>query len=84
MNLIHVDVTGMDDATRQMFELVAWKFAQQDEMIRRLDVRQQRTQRQVEAARADIDLSTDQITRLMARMDALEAKMSGEESDRSD
>jgi hypothetical protein len=74
-HVIHVDISGMDETTRQAFELMAWKFAQQDEMIRRLDVRQQRTQRQVEAARADLDLSTDQISKLMERMDALEAKM---------
>jgi hypothetical protein len=66
----HVDVSGLDEATRQMFEIMAWKFAQQDEAIRRLDVRQQRTQRQLAAA---VSATSGEMAELRARLEKLEA-----------
>jgi hypothetical protein len=70
----HVDVSGLDETTRQMFEIMAWKFTQQDEAIRRLDVRQQRMQRQVDAAVSVTQQTSDEVAALRARLEKLEAE----------
>jgi hypothetical protein len=70
----YVDVSGLDEATRQMFEIMAWKFGQQDEVIRRLDVRQQRMQRQVEAAASAAEHTSGEIASLRARLEKLESE----------
>lgn len=69
----YVDVSGLDEATRQMFETMAWKFQQQDEAIRRLDVRQRRMQRQVEAAASAQEHTQEELAGLRARLEKLEA-----------
>jgi hypothetical protein len=70
----YVDVSALDDDTRQMFEIMAWKFGQQDEAIRRLSVKQNRMQRQVEAAVSASQQTSDELTELRARLEKLEGE----------
>jgi O6-methylguanine-DNA--protein-cysteine methyltransferase len=70
----YVDVSGLDEATRQMFETMAWKFSQQDEAIKRLDVRQQRMQKQVEAAVSAQEHTQEELAELRARLEKLEGE----------
>lgn len=72
-HVVNVDLNGVDDATRSLFEAMAWKFAQQDETIHRLDVRQRRHERQLAAAQADHQQTQDQLTALGERLARLEA-----------
>lgn len=70
----YVDLSGLDEATRQMFETMAWKFGQQDEAIRRLDVRQKRMQRQVEAAMSAQEHTQEELAELRSRLEKLESE----------
>jgi hypothetical protein len=69
----YADLSLVDDATRAVFEAMAWKFVQQDEVIHRLDVRQKRHERQLKAAVSAQQQTTDQITELQERLAKLEA-----------
>jgi hypothetical protein len=70
----YVDVSALDADTRQMFEIMAWKFQQQDDAIRRLSVKQNRMQRQVEAAMSVQEQTNDQLAELRARLEKLESE----------
>jgi hypothetical protein len=62
-----------------MFEIMAWKFGQQDEAIRRLSVKQNRMQRQVEAAVSTSQQTSDELTQLRERLEKLEAERKNDE-----
>lgn len=70
----NADLSQVDEATRNLFEAMAWKFAQQDEVIHRLDVRQKRHERQLEAAVSAQQQTADQLTELARRLEKLEAE----------
>lgn len=70
----YVDVTGLDPDTRQMFEIMAWKFGQQDDAIRRLSVKQKRMQRQVDVAVSTSQQTVDELAQLRERLEKLEAE----------
>jgi len=68
----YVDVSALDESTRQMFEIMAYKFGQQDEAIRRLDVRHKRMERQVETAISASQRTAEELEGLKTRLAALE------------
>jgi hypothetical protein len=69
----YADLAGLDDATRTLFEAMAWKFGQQDEMLRRLDVRQKRHERQLKAVVGTQEETAQQLDDLRERLAKLEA-----------
>ena len=73
-HVIHADLAGLDPDTRAVFEAMAWKFTQQDEAIRRLDVRQRRHERQLAAAQSAHQQTQEQLTDLAVRLARLEAE----------
>jgi len=68
----YVDMEGMDPGTRDMFLLMADRFARQDEIIRRLDVRQARQERQVREITVKHMHTEEQLADLQARLARLE------------
>lgn len=74
----YVDLSEVDDATRAIFEAMSWKFAEQDEAIRRLDVRAQRHERQLQAAASSQEHTDTQLADLQARLAKLEAERNEE------
>lgn len=70
--VVFVDASGMDQATRALFEIAATRLAQQDEAIRRLDMRQRKLDRQVAAATSAQQVAGDKIAELLSRVEALE------------
>jgi len=70
----HADLSDVDEATRALFEAMAWKFAQQDEVIHRLDVRQKRHERQLQAAVSAQKQTEGQLADLRARLEKLEGE----------
>lgn len=75
----YVDVSALDADTRQMFEIMAWKFGQQDEAIRRLSVKQKRMQRQVEAAVSISEQTSGELEELRKRLEKLESERETED-----
>lgn len=73
-HIINVDLASVDDATRAIFEAMAWKFEQQDEALHRLDVRARRHERQLQAAATHQEQTEQQLAELAARL----AKLEGE------
>lgn len=71
-HVIHVDMSELAPDIRLLFEAAAFKFAEQEEALRRLDIRQQRQQQQIAAAASGLERTADQIARLEARLAALE------------
>lgn len=69
----YADLSGLDDATRAVFEAMAWKFAEQDEALHRLDVRTKRHERQLQAAITAHQETAQQLTNLQDRLTRLEA-----------
>ena len=69
----YADTAALDEPTRALFEAMAWKFAAQDEAIRRLDVRAQRHERQLQAAASGLQQTEAQLARLQERLEKLEA-----------
>jgi hypothetical protein len=69
----NADLSTVDDATRAIFEAMAWKFEQQDEALRRLDVRARRHERQLKAATSAQAQTEAQMADLAARLAKLEA-----------
>jgi hypothetical protein len=72
-HVTHADLANLDPDTRAVFEAMAWKFEQQDEALRRLDVRARRHERQLAAAQSAQQQTSVQMTELAARLAALEA-----------
>lgn len=72
-HVVNASLDGLDDATRALFEAAAWKFAQQDEALHRLDVRQRRHERQLAAAQLAQEQTQEQLTDLAERLTRLEA-----------
>jgi hypothetical protein len=70
----YVDLASLDAPTKMIFEAMAWKFAEQQEAIRRLDVRQKRQQKQIEAVAASTEMTAEQMTDLQRRLARLEAE----------
>ena len=73
-HVVHVDLEGVDDATKALFEAMAWKFEQQDEALHRLDVRARRHERQLQAAATHQEQTNQQLSELAARLARLEAE----------
>lgn len=70
----YTNLAALDPDTRQMFEIMAWKFGQQDDAIRRLSVKQKRMQRQVDAAVSTSQHTVDELAQLRERLEKLEAE----------
>jgi hypothetical protein len=70
----HVDLTGVDSETRRAFEIVAQAFALQADFNRRLDIRQKRLEKQVNAAMSAQQANADELADLRARLERLEAE----------
>ena len=64
----------MDAATRDIFEAMAWKFAEQDDALRRLDVRQRRHEQQLKNAVSSQAHTAEQIAERQERLAKLEAE----------
>lgn len=77
-HVVNADLDSVDDATRALFEAMAWKFEQQDEAMRRLDVRQRRLERQNAAVATHAEQTTAEVADLAARLARLEAERAGE------
>jgi hypothetical protein len=73
-HVVNASLDGLDPDTRAVFEAMAWKFSQQDEAIRRLDVRQQRHERQLAAARSAHEQTAEQLADIASRLARLEAE----------
>jgi hypothetical protein len=69
----YADLASVDEATRNLFEAMAWKFAQQDEVIHRLDVRQKRHERQLQATVSAQEETAQQLADLRERLARLES-----------
>ncbi len=69
----YVDTSGLDEDTRHMFEVMAWKFGQQDEAIRRLNVAKNRMQRQLDAVSSG-KADKGELDALRERLEKLEAQ----------
>lgn len=70
--VVHVDLNGLDAATRAAFDVVARAFNMQLDLTRRLDVNQRRLAESVAAIQDQTARSADQIAELQARLDRLE------------
>lgn len=70
--VVYVDLSGVDEQTRQGFELVAHAFAMQADFNRRMDVSQKRLKRQVEAAMSATESTAEELAELRARLERLE------------
>jgi hypothetical protein len=70
----HVDLAGVDDETRRAFELVVVALARVAEFNQRLDIRQKKLERQVEAAQSAQEHTSEELADLRARLEKLEAE----------
>lgn len=70
----NVDLHGVDDATRAIFEAMAWKFEQQDEALHRLDVRARRHERQLQAVATHQEQTAAELAALAERLARLETE----------
>lgn len=71
---VNVDLSGVDEATRQALDTVARAFALQMEFNRRFDVRQQRLEEALSTVNKKAERSQEEIAELRARLDRLEGK----------
>lgn len=69
----HVDLSGLDPEMRRAFEVVAIAFRMQADFNQRLDIRQKKLERQVEAAASVQEHTSEEIAQLRLRLDRLEA-----------
>ena len=69
----YTNLNELDDTTRALFEVMALKFGQQDEMLSRLDVRQKRHERQLQAVVGTQEETAQQLAELQERLAKLEA-----------
>lgn len=67
-----IDLSTLDPTTRELFELAALKFQQQDEAIRRIESSQRRQARRISAAETALSLNDQQLAELQARVEKLE------------
>lgn len=68
----HVDLNDLEPETRKAMLLVAQAFATQREFMRRMDVRQKRLEKAVEAMSEKHDRTSDEVSELRARLERLE------------
>lgn len=74
--VVHVDLSGLDPATRKTFEVVAQAFAMQMDLNRRVDIRQKRLEEAVASVNEKHDRSAEEIEELKARLARLEERNS--------
>lgn len=70
--VVHVDLSGMDVETRRAFAVVGQAFAMQQDMMRRMDVRQSRLEEAVAATVEKQERSAEELAELRARLERLE------------
>jgi len=70
----HVDLSGVPPETRRLFEVVGMAFKMQADFNQRLDIRQERLERQVQAAVSAQEHTSEEMTELRKRLDRLEAE----------
>lgn len=70
--VVHVDLTGMDAETRKAFMVVGQAFAMQQDMMRRMDVRQSRLEEAVASTAERQERSDEELAELRARLERLE------------
>lgn len=73
-NVVHVDLTGADPEVRKAFDTVAQAFAVQQELIRRLDVRQANLERTMAATEVRTEHTDSELAALRDRLDRLERR----------
>ena len=71
--VVHVDLSGMEPATRHAFEVVARAFTAQLDFNRRLDVRQSRLEEALRQLSAHTTRSDEELADLRARLDRLDS-----------
>lgn len=77
--MVHVDLTGMDPAVRQVFEATVRAFAMQMEFNKRFDVRQKRLEEAIESMTERTGRTEEELAALKARLRRLE--MPGEDKE---
>lgn len=77
--VVHVDLTGMDPAVRQVFEATVRAFAMQMEFNKRFDVRQKRLEEAIESMTERTGRTEEELAALKARLRRLE--MPGEDKE---
>jgi hypothetical protein len=70
--VVNVDLSGMDEHTRQAFHVVASAFALQMDMNRRFDAKQRDLEAAVQAITEDRERSDEEVAALRQRMERLE------------
>lgn len=70
--VVHVDMTGLDAGTRQVFEATVRAFAMQMEFNKRFDVRQRRLEESLDAMTERTGKTEQEIADLKARLARLE------------
>ncbi len=72
--VVHVDLTGVDPATRGLFEAMVRGFSLQMEFNRRFDVRQKRLEQSLDAMSERTERTEQEIADLKARLARLEGE----------